>query len=307
MTDILAQLTPAAWREIQFPVAHREYGFRQAQAAHRYIFQDNQLIEALGAESPTYRYTVPFREDIAKGPWKNLFTSVYPDFLDAARDRTNGVLDDPVHGSVQCRCVSLRELVDVQRRDGVDIEVEFIYSPDLNDIAGDLGTQIRTLQGAENAAGAFDAAVYGLDDATLAKLDALNGGSPQPTLDPFAFIQSIGDQVDAAQNKIAAKMHDVAFRCDKTSASIDRLKNPKIQPLRRAALRLEGAALRLADTASTPPTPTQVYKNVRDVSLIVLAGTLGTTVEILLKLNGNLRASMRGMLVPAGVLVRHPK
>ena len=101
MTDILKSLQRASWREIEFPVMQvRDFGFQHDQAQHRYLFLDAQLIESLGRKNPTYKYIIPFREDIAKGPWANLFTQVYPDFLDACQDSSRGVLVDPAHGAL---------------------------------------------------------------------------------------------------------------------------------------------------------------------------------------------------------------
>ena len=130
MTDILARLPKASWRGIVFPCSGREYGFRQEFARHRYVFRDDELIDSIGRENPGYTFQIPAREDLAKGPYANWFTVFYPRFLNACLDRTVGDLMDPVHGRRKCKCASLRETLDVGKRDGVDIMVEFVYAPD---------------------------------------------------------------------------------------------------------------------------------------------------------------------------------
>ena len=45
MTDILARLPRAMFRNIAFPCSGREYGFRQEFARHRYVFRNDELID----------------------------------------------------------------------------------------------------------------------------------------------------------------------------------------------------------------------------------------------------------------------
>lgn len=296
MTDVLKQFSPAAWRDIEFPITARDYGFSQQHASHKYIFRDNALIESLGRENPTYRYTIPFREDIAIGRYENLFTAVYPDFLAACQDRSEGILDDPFHGGIQCKCASLREIVDVGRRDGIDVEVEFIVAPSPSQLLEDLGTRISTRAGAEGMAGALDAEV--------ALVDWQQELPPEPTLDPFSAIASIGDQIAAAGNRIGATMADVAFRAEKAADSVNRLRNPKLAPLAQQARRLAAAALDLADA---PPELTRQigdYIVPAEIGVIALAGRLRMSVEDFLKLNPGLPRTGR---VPAGKRVRYFK
>lgn len=257
------------------------------------MFQDNELVEALGRQSPTYSYTIPFREDIVAGRWKNLFTEVYPEFLEACLDHTSGVLEDPVHGSVLVKCVSLRETVDVNRRDGVDVQAEFVLAPEFEDIQGDLGTQIRTLQGASDQAGLFDREAK--------KVDWHQEEPPEPTQDIFDTISSATNQIEAIGNKLTAGLADVAFRMEKATASIDRLKNPKLAPLRAQARRVQIASLDLQEKAQEPPKPTRVLETAADITLLALAGVHGLALRDFLLLNPVL-ASYR--LVPRGTKVK---
>jgi hypothetical protein len=293
MTDILKQLMPAGWREVEFPVSAREYGFAQDHAKHRFIFRNDELVESLGRQSPTYRYTIPFREDIVIGRWKNLFTVVYPEFLEACQNRDAGVLEDPVHGGLQVKCASLRETLDVNRRDGVDVEAEFIVAPELEDLAEDLGTQISTLKGAEDQAGLFDR--------EAAKVDWQQEPSPEPTNDIFGTISSVGDQISVAGGKITSKLADLSFRMQKATDSIDRLKNPELAPMRYQARRVQIAAHDLQDNLHEPPDVIAVYEAASDISVIALAGLCRMALKDFLELNP-LLASKR--LVPRGTRVR---
>jgi prophage DNA circulation protein len=302
MTDVMLSMRRASWREIEFPItATREFSFSHEQERHRYIFRDQQLVESLGRDNPIYSYQIPFREDIAKGPWANLFTEVYPLFLAACLDRSAGVLEDPIHGSIRAKCVSLRESLDVAKRDGVDVFAEFILAPTVEDILQDLGANIATIEGAKGVAGLFDREASKLDDATRQAILDRQSGAPETTLDIFDAISSIGNRTEAAANKIVAQMHDTAFRMEKTADTIDRLKNPKLAPLRQAAKRLQFASIRLADEATTPPRPTEVVKLAQDITLIALAGLYGIAVRDFIRLNPMLA---RSPIVRAGTFVK---
>lgn len=295
MADVLVQLQRASWRQIEFPVmGTRDFGFQHAHAEHRFLFRDTELIESLGRKNPTYKYTIPFREDIAKGPWKNLFTSVYPDFLDACQDRTRGVLVDPAHGALPAKCVSFRETLSVNKRDGVDVEVEFIRAPAEGDLIEDLGTQIRTLEGAQASAGAFDKVV--------AKIPFQQKAPPAPTISPLDAISAVTSQVSVAASKVTASLADAAFRVEKASAGIDKLKNATLQPALQQAARLRDALIGLEER--TDPTGVRPLKRVStksDQTVSALAAKLGMKIQDLVRLNPFLA---RTPLVQAGTDLR---
>lgn len=295
MTNILNQLIPAAWRKISFPITGREYGFQQEQAAHRYLFRDDKLIESIGRDNPTYRFTIPFREDITVNGWENLFTVVYPDFLTACQDRTRDTLTDPFHGPIPAKCVSLRELMDVNRVDGLDVEAEFIFSPAENDFSSsNLGTQIRTLEGAKAYAMRFDA-----DVAAIPWQQQL---PPEPTISPLDLVSTFSDQVDVANNQFAAAFGDSALRAERTAEAIDKLKNPSLEPQRQQARRLREALLSIEDkTDVTGTRPLRKVTNSADRTVSAVAKLLGLTLQELVRLNPTLK---RSPLVRAGTELR---
>ncbi len=294
MTDVLREMQRAAWRFIEFPITSRKYGFQQQQARHRYIFRDQQLIESLGVDNPTYRYTIPFREDISKGPYRHLFTVVYPDFLDACIDRTRGVLSDPVHGDVNVKCVSLSEDLDVNKRDGIDVEVEYIIAPLESEITQDLTTQVKTLQGAADDARRFDAAIK--------KIDWKQQPPPAATVSPLDAISSIGNQVEVAGGKITSALADYSFRIEKSVETIDRLKDPNLAPTRQQARRLQAAVLAMEDrTDFTGIHPIAKTTTTVNRTLSATAALLGMSLQEFARLNP---AFARSPLIRAGSVIR---
>ena len=88
---------------------------------------------------------------------------------------------------------------------------------------------------------------------------------------------------------------------EKTDQSIRKLKDPELEPLRRSARRLNLAAIRLRESSTTPPTPTEVVSTVSDIGLIALASMHGMTPAELISLNPTLARNPR---VRSGTLVR---
>jgi prophage DNA circulation protein len=279
MTDILGQLQRASWRQIEFPVMGvRDFGFQHEHAEHRFVFRDQTLIESLGRKNPTYKFSIPFREDIAKGPWFNLYTKVYPDFLDACQDRTRGILVDPAHGALPAKCVSFRESLAVGKRDGVDVEVEFIRAPNEGDRIEDLGTHIRTLEGARGSAGAFDRQIK--------KIPFKQYVPPEPTINPLDAVSAVTSQVEVSASKVSASFADAAFRVEKATASIERLKDPQNQPALQQAARLRSALLKFEE--ETDPLGVQPLRRIStksDQTVSAAARKLGMSIQDLVRLN----------------------
>jgi prophage DNA circulation protein len=291
MTDVLGRLTEAAWRGIEFPIAHREFGFSQDTEAHRFIFRDEQLIESLGLTNPTYRYNIPFREDLARGSWKNLFVDVYPKFLEACIDRTKGILLDPIHGPVQVKVTSLQEIADPGRRDGVDVEVNFISAPDEDFQRVELGTTLSTIEGAEGLQHALDTNLSSsdLDDDTKKQLAELNKDASPARLNPLQFATGAVNQVEAAGNKIAAQFGQVANQAQALDDGVRRVARPDLQPIRSNARQLQLAALDLARTPvggnSQRGKAVRIYNVPNDTGTLSLASKLHMSVQEFIKLN----------------------
>ncbi len=277
MTDILGQLQRASWRGIEFPISSREYGFQQEQSSIAFLFRDQQLVESLGKKNPTWRYTIPFREDIAKGPWVNMFVSVYPRFLAACEDRTRAELIDPIHGFKPAKCVSLREVLSPQRRDGIDVEVEFIHAPPEEP---EQAVRIaKTLQGAVGVAGQLDK--------ELKKVNRqFQKPPPEPKNSPLDALSSVTNQVSVGVDKIKATFADAAFRVEKSVDSLTALKSASVAPTMLQAKRLQFAILRLE--SETDPTGTKPLRRIStraDYTVAALAMKLGMATQELIRLN----------------------
>lgn len=293
MTDALVALPRLSWRGIEVPITgNRTATFAHDDVRHKLSFRDNKIVESLGASNWSFSYTIPMRQDIARGPYRNLYTEVLPRFILACRDRTPGDLVDPELGLFLCKPTEFTSTLDVTKRDGTDIQVEFVLAPPFEEpdfeILGTLSVDAIATQA-------------GLLDGEVATVDWEQEEPPEPSLDPLTAIDSVGRQIEFAANRVSNKLDDTAFRLEKLEDTIDRLENPQNWPLRRSSRRLREATIRAKQRGDDPLrriiTVTQRY----NATVGAVARDADMTVDELLALNPGLAGSP---LVPQGSQVR---
>ncbi len=290
MTDLLAFLQRFSWRGAEYPVLARSVSFSHEGARHKFQYQDDELIEQLGAQSLTFSYTLAMREDIAKGPYVRLFREGYPKLFRDMRNREPGVLVDPILGTFRCTPMSFSDEVDIGKRDGTDVRVEFVHTPEQGSTEDQ--KPAPTINGLKTDAGALDA--------ELTTVDWKQEPSPEPTVDPLDAVSGIGGQIDAQRSKTIAALNDFAFRCEKAHDALDRVEDPKNAQL-QAALRRNRMNARDAAKRASDPTKRIVQiiqKQARGISTV--AAEFGMTVEALLKLNPSFAGNP---FIPAGAAV----
>lgn len=288
-TDALGKLRLFQWRDQSYPVRARQVSFAHDGAEHRIQYRDNDFIEQLGPHSLMFSYTLPMRQGIASGPYKDLFTTGYPLLFAAMRDREKGVLVDPVLGEFLCTPESWSDDMDVALRDGTDVRIEFKHAPDAEEVE-DL--KAITLQGVTSDAGALDA--------ELKKVDWQQEPSPEPSMDALNAISGFGAQLEAQGGKATAALEDFALKCEKIDNQIDRLQNPDVWPLKRAVRRNRAAAVALAKRAKDP-TKEIVQTTVNyGRTISALAVEVGMTIADLLEQNP---ALARSPYVPQGAVI----
>jgi hypothetical protein len=292
MPDVFKQLERMSWRGIEVPLSARSASFSHDDARHKFVFRDGEILEATGVKNWVFRYTIPFREGIAKGPYKKLFSNTLAAFVAACRDRSVGELIDPVLGSFPARVLSFSDDTDVNKRDGTDVSVEFEYAPPLEDL--DIDTR-----GTAGVSGLSSEA--GLLDEELTKVDWAQVPSPEPTTDPLSAAAGIGRQFERQGGKLSAALDDLAFRAEKVEGALDALENPQTWPLRRSARRVREVAVRLKQRHDDPMGRIRTVVQRYAATVVDVAANAGMTVEEFLKLNPELA---RLPFVPAGTPVQ---
>lgn len=299
MTDVFKDLQRLTWRDIQVPVLERNVSFEQELARHKYVYRDNEYLESLGRRSWRFEYTIPFREDITKGPYKHLYVETFAKFLAACRDHNVGELVDPVLGAYDARCESVSIRTDVNRRDGEDMQVVFVDSPALNEFDDGTLPFLAGLVGATAQARNLGAQIARVPIPPSDINEFRNG------IDILDQIAGIGaralayvDQIDAAFASYEAKIDKIIGVLEDAQ---ERLSSPENMPLIRSALRLKDTVQRAQFKSATIGKQSAIVSAVTtsDSTVALLASSYQMSVSDFLLINTRLPMP----LVPAGSLV----
>lgn len=266
------------WRGIAYPVIARSVSFAHEGAPTRIQYRDGEFIEQTGARSPTFTYTIAMREDVAIKQYESLFTEGLPILFRDIRDRTRAILDDPVLGSFACVPQTFDDDTDVNKRDGTDIRVSFVHSPD---IAGQFAEEAApTIQGLVTDAGALNA--------DISRVDWTQTGSPMPEIDAFDAVTGFGAQLEANAGKVQSSLEHMAFQLEKVETQAQRLENPDGLQIQRTARRHRAIAKKLSTRASNPHRQVITVASRYQKTISSVAAEAGMSVKELLELNPSL-------------------
>ena len=278
MSDPLRLLPPFKWRGVAYPVLGRSVSFAHEGAPTRIQYRDGEFFEQMGSRSPTFTYTLAMREDIAIKEYRALFREGLPLLFRDVRNRERGLLEDPVYGSFLCVPQTFDDDIDVTKRDGTDVRVAFVHSPD---IAGQFAEeQAPTIQGLVTDAGALNA--------EISRVDWTQTESPEPEIDALSAITGFGAQIEANAGKVSSALENFAFQMEKLETQAARLENPDGFQLQRTARRNRAAATALARRAKDPQKRVVTVVSRYQKTISGVAAEAGMTVKQLLDLNPTL-------------------
>ncbi len=294
-TDVGRLVAPFRWRGVQYPVAARSMSFRHEQIEHKIQYQANDYSEPLGPHSFLFRYTIPMREDIAKGPYVNLFNVGLTKLVRDCRSREPGLIEDPFYGTFRCITVSFEETFDVNKRDGTDVQLEFLHSPQFGEGEPLLKDNITGIEGLKSDAGGLEAEVQAAD--------WNQEPSPEGVTDILSQINGIGQKGLRQIDKVSARLDDLAFKLRKIDETASAAENPDNWLLRDSTRNALDATLRMKDRLTESPAKKVQRVTTRFAKTIsVIAAENGMTIQQLLQLNPSIGKG--GPLVPAGVEVK---
>lgn len=292
MTDVYRQLRRFSWRGIELPLIGRSAKHAHEQVQHPLLYKDGKLVESTGAENWTFNYTIPFRENIVKGPYRELFTRVLLDqFVPAYLDRSPGELVDPIMGPVRCKPVSFDDVTDIDKRDGEDIAVAFVEAPE-QDTTSEIAGELASIEALDERSAFLDAQME------TAFVEA-EQEPPEPLFNPLDVASGIGAQFEVIGDRVAAKADAIAFKAEKAEAQLETLQNPQNAPLIRSLRRLRTSAGRLKSRAINPAQIPITVTVPRDMAVSTLAAVYNMTIADVVRLNPQLRG-----FVPAGSSVK---
>lgn len=243
--DVLSALPRFAWRGEFYPVTERSVTFRHETVEHTIQYRGGDFPEPIGPHGLLFTYTLSMRNGIYKSPYEKLFERKILTLIKALRDRSAGPLVDPVYGHVQCVPISYSDDMDVQRRDGTDVRVEFLEAPDM-------GAETDQFSGGVQSVTAIVSQATDLD-AEIELADWEQEPSPEPSTEILAALSSPFAQVAAQRQRTAAKLADLSFRMRKVERAADAAGNPDNWRLRDTARTIRDSSIAQAVRAAEPP------------------------------------------------------
>lgn len=301
MTDVFKDLPRLKWRDIEVPVSNRRVSFEQEHARHKFAYRDYETIEGLGRKNWRFEYTIPFRQDINKGPYKDLYDVTFREFLAACADRNEGQLLDPVLGVYTARCESVNIATDVNKRDGEDVEVVFVDSRPPEQVS----LQEVTIRNPSQEA--FQIRQQIASEPLVAQRLTEEERDLRFGVDFLDQISGLGAQAAAYINRIDAAFANFEHKVNKIVGQLEAvdaaIASPLNAPIIRSALRLNDSVNRLRLKTLFPGRAIATQVIGQDMTASTLAQYLGMSVYEFILLNPSIVLP----LVPAGTMVSYFK
>lgn len=297
LPSVFEALTMCSFRGVGFPLLSLRSGFRQDQAVHKWPDRDGAHVEATGRDPFTFHARAAFRNGVTpgrneSGEWGPLH-ALYPDhfrglFLPAVLDRTTGAFNHPELGAIQCKCVSVEFDHDPHKRDGVDVDMEFIESLDNPD-------QLQAIIAAPSPIGATSQFAADLD----AQLSGTTFSSPpaptgfvEPSFsDAMRSIQSATDQTSLLSRKLGGQVDHVFYRVQAIEDSVATSKDVTLWPLTNSAERMKAGLLALKASLAISQKTILTFVAQSTMTLSQVSVQTGNKVQDLIKLNPTLCAA----------------
>lgn len=282
--DALSKLSRLTIDGLMLPTLRRRAGLAGEQARHKFQFRSGELVEPLGSRNILFEYTIPFRQNIAKGPYRDLFVKGLPRFVAIVRKAMSQPVSlfDPVQGYFEVTCVSFSEATDNNKRDGTDVEVQFLHSP--NGFDDDPGNPLASLDAASAEAGA-------LDRETGVILRSRQVAPGEPLIDPLSALSGLLSQLETRANQAQAAVADFASRINEVEDSIAALEDPGLQPTVRSLRNLRAGAEVMKDRITNPVGIARRYTTAAAMTVGELASFLGVDPNVLMSSNPALAES----------------
>lgn len=297
--DALSALPEFEWRGVKYPISTARYSFRHEDAEQKLSFGEVTLRDKLGPQAPSFSYTIPMRQGVAVGDYAaDLFKQV-PQLEEDCWNREPGDLVDPIYGKWTCTPTEYSSEVDVRGgRDGIDVQVTFVWAPTLDDDVRSVGGGVQSVAGLRSDAAALDAEVEKLSR----KYDE---PSPEPTINPLDAASALTGQLDRNYQKLSAQLADFSRRVEKTERYTAKLikdvRDPDAFGAHRQARRVRASAERTRKRLQDTLTETIEITLATPKTVLTVVAEAGMTLKEFASLNPSLVAVP---LLPVGAKVR---
>lgn len=275
-----------------FPAIELEFGFSRNVAEHQFIFRDEALLQNLGRKNRTWKFSIPFRENLVFASYRYLYTEQFPIFFAACQSSEAGILTTPDLGDVRVLCASFSYKYMPDKRDGCDVDVTFVSAP--VDTDAPLTVQVPSDDALASQGDALDSQVSKANFGTETK--------PPSFGDPFKAVSSVFDQISHARDKNFSKIDKEIESINSMQDSLDRVSDPKNWSLSRQAADYKATLVRAKQQTESQGQRLKEIVIGRDSPINAVASSLGVTMQQLLTLNPMLAAFP---FIPSGTTVRY--
>lgn len=273
--DALSQLVRPSWRGIPFDIIAFEMSGDHDHTTHKAPDRDGGLTEATGRNPFSWRFSAIFRNGVVGS--EGAYPKRWREFVKACADRSPGTLLHPELGELKAKCKSFPTTWDSARRDGVDMQLEFVEATDDDSV----------LVALDKIGSTPFAQARSLDDA----LGAMN---PQPSL-PEELSPSLLDSINrlsglAAQARLSlgnltAQIDSMAGAITNLREQIEAFDNPAHHGALAACDALFAALFDLGESLSERARPFAPAIVQNAGTLAAVAAYFGNSLEDFLRLN----------------------
>lgn len=279
--DVLRLYSKASFRGAAFNYVQMRSTLSHDQAEHKYPGKAGALVEGMGRNPQLFTFKVVFRRGLGGSDPAQHFPNDWRAFVTACEDPSTGPLVHPEYGTVKVKCKKVDTDWMADRRDGCDVDVEFVETLDTADEEALLFTDKSPGADASAAARDYEKEIADVDydpgtpDAVapdlLTSLKALDGLLAQASLG----VNNISAQFDAYLGAVDTLIQDLNAQ-----------DNPKLQAAISALQKLYGSVIKMAENAlsiSGKPITQKVVENGGPINIV--AGSFGMSCGDFCKLN----------------------
>jgi len=284
--DPLALLPEFKWRGVEYPISNARYSFRHEQAEHRIAYGGITLVEPLGPLNPTFSYSLPMDQGVARGPYKDLFKKL-PALAAAMYDRTPGEIIDPVYGAWTVQPGEYTSDIEATLRSGAVVAISFVWAPEIDQDVPRTGN-VESISDLAEDAQVLDATV----ERVARKYDKK---AKPPSINPLDLISSVTGQISRNIAKTQAQLKTFTAKVEKTERYLNTLikqtRDPDAFGAHREARRIRASAVRQQKQINALAKDIATITVEQTKNVITLAAEVGLTVKELLSLNVELAKS----------------
>lgn len=308
MADILEQLLPVKFRDVEFPITRLRMTVAHDLVEHKYWGVDGARVESTGLAPNRITCSSPMTNGIVPGKserWSILYPNTFRELLTAFQQKATGPFQHPEYGIINVKAEKLDADWDAGKRGGVEVEMSFVET--LPDEGVDLFEE-SPVQEVELAALNLDASELKADLEKLLK----DAGIPLPpyleknTLsltDLARKARSVTDTVTLLEHRVGGAYNSVVYQANKIQEACERLKDATTWPVSKNVERVRSSAHDLRQKMLQSDRSIAFYRVPADTTLAGVARQIdGANVGDLIRLNPSLMANP---VIPEGTIVRH--